>query len=422
MRIAITGASGYIGHRLVRAALEAGHEVLALSRRPVECAGVTWQAFDLKDSASLLLPPGIDAIFHLAAETQGMTGCEEMELAAARRLINAANAVGAVFLFLSSQTARADAPTAYGRTKWQIELSTLEAGGRVIRPGQVYGGPEQGLFGELCSLVRRLPLLPAFVPAPVVQPVHVDDLAQALLNCPAQSPASVHCIAATQGIKFTKFLQLLALERTGRRLISLPLPTPLIRTAALLLGPRLSGKMGLDRLGSLFTLPRMETAADLQRLSLTLRPLREGLTRSGRGRRGLLLEGRALLAYVLRMRPANSLARRYVRAIETLRDGRSLALPESFRRTPALLALLDNARCLNAELRNELDWRLNAASLLGEASPQGALRFLGLYGRSSALRSGLRMTRAVVSEAVRRVGQVLLWPLLSRIGRRSATQ
>jgi nucleoside-diphosphate-sugar epimerase len=422
MRIAITGATGYIGQRLVRAALEAGHEVLALSREPVRRAGLTWQAFELADTAPLSLPEDTGAVFHLAAETQQATGAGEIELAAARRLIDAASAVRAGFVFVSSQAAQADAPTAYGRIKWQIELLTLAAGGHVVRPGLVYGGPEQGLFGRLCALVRRQPLLPAFVPAPLVQPVHIDDLVKALLTCLTQAPSSVHCVAAPEGVSFTRFLQVLAVERTGRRLIGVPVPTVLVRIASRLLGPALSSKLGLDRLRSLFALPRRETTIDLQNLGLTLRPLRDGMTRSGCGRRSLLIEGRALLAYVLRMAPANSLVRRYVRAIETLRNGRSLHLPGPIRRAPALLALLDRAPCLNTEFRNELDWRLNAALILGEASPQGAVRFLGLNSRSGRLRSVVKMTLAVAREALRRVGQLLLWPILARVGRRRTAQ
>ncbi len=164
MRIVIVGATGYIGQRLIRAALKAGHEVLALSRRPVSKPGVTWYPFDLSDTYPLSALPDFDIIYHLAAETRHPQGAEQIELASARRLIDASGAVAADFVFVSSQTARVDAPTAYGRIKWEIERLTLAAGGWVVRPGQVYGGPERGLFGELCKLVRRLPFLPAFVP------------------------------------------------------------------------------------------------------------------------------------------------------------------------------------------------------------------------------------------------------------------
>lgn len=420
MRIAVTGATGYIGQRLIRAARLAGYEMLALSRRPVTAPGVAWQTFDLADITPLSLPADVAVVFHLAAETLHAQGTEQIEMAAAKRLIDAAAAVGAGFVFISSQTARPDAPTAYGRIKWQIERMTLAAGGCVVRPGQVYGGRERALFGMLCTLVRRLPVLPAFVPAPVVQPVHVDDLAEALLACVSQIEPSVLRIAEPEGISFLAFLQSIARGRTSRLPIVIPVPTLLIHAMAMLLGPRLSSKLSLDRLCSLFVLPRMDTSGDLQRLSITLRPLSAGITRSGRRRRELLREGRVLLAYVLRMAPSDVLVRRYVRAVETLRTGQALRLPDWVRRAPALLALLDGARNFNADFRSELVWRLNAALMLAEASPQGACRFLGMDRPRGWWRSSLRMARAAVTESGRRVAQWVLSPVLVRVGRRGA--
>src|SRR5690606_18848395 len=100
----------------------------------------------------------------------------EMEIHAASALLSATTALKARFIFVSSQTAQAGAPTQYGRTKHSIEQLVLESGGIVIRPGMVYGGPSLGLNGTLSRLVRKLPVLPAFLPSPRVQPVHVDDL------------------------------------------------------------------------------------------------------------------------------------------------------------------------------------------------------------------------------------------------------
>jgi nucleoside-diphosphate-sugar epimerase len=420
MRIVVTGATGYIGQRLIRAARLAGYEVLALSRRPVTESGVAWQCFNLADTTPLLLPDDIAAVFHLAAETRHALDIEHTEQAAAQRLIAAAGAVGAGFVFVSSQTARADAPTAYGRIKWQVERATLAAGGLVIRPGQVYGGGERGLFGVLCTLVRRMPVLPAFIPAPVVQPVHVDDLVKALLACIAQVPSSVLCVAAPESVGFAAFLQALARGRTGRRPITIPVPTLLVRATAKVLGPSLSNKLGLDRLCSLFSLLRMDTAGDLQRLSLTLRPLSDGMTRSGRGRRELLREGCAFLTYVLRMKPTGVLVRRYARAMESVRTGQALRLPEWVLIAPALLALLDGFSHSDTDFWSELAWRLNTALILAEASPQGACRFLGADCPAGWWRRCLRMTRAVVTEVGCRAVQWVLWPVLVRVGRRRA--
>lgn len=412
----MTGATGYIGQRLIRAALLANYEVLGLSRRPTALADVVWQYFELDEVGQFTLPSDVAVVFHLAANTQRADGSES-ELVGAQRIIAAANSVGANFVFVSSQTAREDAPTGYGRIKWQIERMTLAAGGWVYRPGLVYGGPECGLFGRLCNLIQSLPVLPAFIPSPLVQPVHVDDLAKALLSYLNLPSSSVLCIGASDPIKFTKFLQAIARYRVRRNIITVSIPTSLINCAVKVMGTRLSSKYGLDRLQSLFALPIMEISTDLQRVLPTLRSLEAGLSPAGRVRRPLLFEANMLLTYLLRMPPNPILMRRYVRAIEILRHDRALRLSKIFFFFPAMLALIEGARCINNEFQNEFSWRLNTALILAEASPQGALRFLGINQRQNWLINSIRMLKAIFSEAIRRVAQLIFFPILFYVGR-----
>jgi len=418
MKIAITGANGYIGQRLVRAARIAGCEVLALSRRPITQAGIAWQFFDFADCSPLVLSSDVTAVFHLAANTQQILNEEQVEYLAAQRIINASCAIGARFVFVSSQVANQNAPTAYGLMKWKIECATLTAGGTVIRPGLVYGGPEYGLFGVLCRLVRRMPILPIFLPIPMVQPVHVDDLAAGLLACLGQSSGSIFCVAASKSVGFSAFLNVMAHSRTKRWPIFVPVPKFFIYVLIKLLGPELSDKFGLSRLLSLFTQTYMNTANDLQSLSLTLRPMHVGMTRSGCERQALIREGRTFLTYILRMKPSDCLVRRYVRAIETLRNTYALRLPKVMLAIPVFLGLIDGAAVVNKQFRNELDWRLNATLTLAEASPQGALRFLSLDKQRGWLSCGLMIIRSVLSEICRRIAQILFSPCLFLIGRR----
>jgi NADH dehydrogenase len=418
MKLAVTGATGYIGQRLIRAALLAGHEVLALSRCALPQTGIAWQYFEFDDLTQFTLPSDVNVVFHLAADTQNVDGSEISELAAAKRIIAAASSVGADFVFVSSQTARENAPTGYGRIKWQIERLTLATDGWVIRPGLVYGATELGLFGRLCKIVRNLTVLPAFFPSPLVQPIHVDDLVYVLLICRKLRPSSVLCIGAVEPIKFIKFLHAIARHRIKKKLIYIPIPRSLIWVIAKLIGARLSNKWGLNRLQSLFMLPLMDSTRDLQQLSLTLRTLEVGLTLTRHSRRSLLLEARALLIYVLRLPPAATLLRRYVKAIENLRENKVLRLPKFFLLKPVLLGLIDGAMCINDEFQNEFRWRLNAALILAEASTQGARRFLGVSGRISGLRSCVRIIAAVLFEAIRRVSQIIFFPILRYVGRR----
>lgn len=413
MKIAVTGATGYIGERFIKLSCSAGHEIVALSRRQPESFSCVWLSYDLGSIQAPILPVGTKVVMHFATSGGGQEGAQD--IAAAELLIDAAKKVGAKLVFVSSQTARPDAPTVYGRTKWRIEQSVLFAGGRVVRPGQVYGGELRGLFGVLVNAVRKLPLLPAFIPAPRVQPIHVDDLSDGLLRIAerADLPSAVYCLAASEPVSFSKFLGEIAKSRLHCWRGFVPVPVIIINLFSLALGQSLRIRLGLARLRSLFDLPVIETASDLKQLGLVLRPLQSGMHPSGNEQRRLLLqEGQALLSYVLREPASAALLRRYAKAMETLRDGKLLALPQLFVRYPALLALVDGAGNTDIVWRKEFMWRLDGATILAEATPQGARRFLGLGVRHSFARSLFSIVRAMASEVSWKLIGMLLLPLL----------
>lgn len=416
MRMVMTGATGYIGKRLTSLALARGCDVVMASRQQPASSIAPWLHFDLASDEAVELPAGTDVVVHLAANTAASNLVDDAgEVGAARGLIKSAQKVGARFIFVSSQTARADAPTAYGRIKWRIEQDVLSAGGCVIRPGQVYGGELRGLYGTLVTVVKKLPLLPAFMPVPQVQPIHVDDLSEGLLRIAERNDikSGVYCLAVPMPISFSAFLGEIAKSRLHRRRAFVPVPVVAIHLFAALLGAAWSTRLGLDRLRSLFDMPAMATASDLSQLGLALRPLSAGLHPSGDDRRRRLLrEGQALLVYVLREQPGSTVLRRYVRALEVLRGGREFGLPGIFLSYPILLSLLGKASWSDTASGEEFIWRLDAATMLAEASPAGAGRFLGLGRRHGLLISMLSMTNALAGETFWRLARVLVSPML----------
>lgn len=397
MRLLVTGATGYIGQRLLHRALASGHEVIAASRRQPSMA-VDWLTFELATAHEFILPEGVDAVVHLAADTSPAGADGARELAAATRLADEALRIGARMVFVSSQTARADAPTVYGRTKFAIEQAVLHSDGIVVRPGQVYGGAETGLFGTLVNLVRKLPVLPAFIPSPHVQPIHVDDLADALLRTAASDDLTIRtlCIGSAEPVTFTAFLRAIASGRVRKIRMWVPVPSFAVRLAHSMFGAR----FGLDRLASLLALPHMETQASLAALALELRPLAAGMSRSGDNSRAQLLrEARTMFRYVMRRHAARRDVIRYVRCIERLRNAKPLLLPAFVHWFPSSLALFDRRGVAG----DETVWRIDAAVALGEASIAGSARFLQLQGDNGLLRALLRMTRAVLLEAAWRI-------------------
>ena len=404
MKLLITGATGYIGKRLVQAAKSHGHQVVVATKVDL----------DLLSPREFVMPSGIDTVFHLAAITDAKLSNPANEIKAASYLFTAAAQKGAKLVFVSSQAARSDAPTDYGRTKWQIEQLAIGANGCVVRPGQVYGGFESGLFGVLSTVVRKLPCYPAFLPAPKIQPIHVDDLVSALLSC-ATTPgleSSILNVGAERPISFTSFLNAIAHYWVKRTRLPFPVPVVFIHIAISVLGTNLSKKMGLERLTSLFDLKTMETTEDLKRLGISLRSLHSGMSRSGDSRRrNLASEGRALLHYVLGTQPDQALIRRYVRSIELLRDGLPLGISALMLKHPVLIALLDEPGRFTSERAAEFTWRLNAAMVFAEASTAGGTRFLGLGNRAGFVVNAFAISRTLAMEIVWRVVRLISKPI-----------
>src|SRR5690606_13017541 len=73
MLIALTGATGFLGRRLIPALVVEGHRVRALTRRPQPPVdGVTWVMGALADAPALAdLVAGTDAVVHAAAALRG---------------------------------------------------------------------------------------------------------------------------------------------------------------------------------------------------------------------------------------------------------------------------------------------------------------------------------------------------------------
>lgn len=414
MKIVISGASGYIGGRVVRLALENGFQVVALGRRCIANHGVANLSYDLDTTVTPAIPKDTKALIHLAARTEGIEFSDvDAEVAAAERLIAACPA-DCRFVFLSSQSADPQSPSGYGLAKWRIEQLVAASGGVSVRPGLVYGGPEMGLFGRLCAALRKLPVYPLFVfPRPIAQPVHVDDLAKALLQVVSATNLEGRLLrlAPSPPIHFDRFLAAILRLRLNRW--RPPLPVPMTAFAVLMtLAESISGfKLGSGQLKSLAVTKPLASQADSEELGLIFRPLDEGLVRGTRPKRRILVrEGRWLIAYFLKGPAPNGAVRRYVRELEFLNEH---ALIVSMPLPPALaLALLDlpGGDNSNPTLRTRFLLALKQA----EATKLGAQRML--KGRTGQTFGPIAAMAAILGnvllEGFVRTARVLLGPLV----------
>jgi UDP-glucose 4-epimerase len=182
MRIAVTGASGFVGRRIVRHLREAGFSVRAISRtvgnreKGVETATLPHPAASLDEFKHVL--HGVDHVVHGAGLTNASAETPESEFMQANTELTARFAEAAAqviegrFLLMSSIRAVAGAgfdgtltpetpanPTcAYGRSKRAAELATLThfpdaSASRlsILRLPPVYGA---GMKGNLAKMLH----------------------------------------------------------------------------------------------------------------------------------------------------------------------------------------------------------------------------------------------------------------------------
>ena len=227
IRILITGATGFVGCRLLKLLEAYEYEVCVLCRQPHP----DYETL-VCDLQSEVIPKdaltGIDTVFHLAGFAHDLGDATKVE-----KLYRAVNVDATVqlaelavqqgvqhFVFVSSVKAGGSAITGrcmteedqgepegiYGKTKREAELILLEIGRQsgmqvsIVRPSLVYGPGVKGNLRQMLSGIEK----GWFPPLPEVNNrrsmIHVDDLVRALLLVAGDDRANGEIYIATDGV------------------------------------------------------------------------------------------------------------------------------------------------------------------------------------------------------------------------------
>lgn len=240
-RILVTGATGYVGGRLIPRLLEAGHEVRVLVRDASRVAGRPWASQvevavgDILDRDSLVRAlDGVDQAYYLV-HSMMEAGFEEKDRRAASTFVSAAPPALRKVIYLGGLLPRGEQRSKHLRSRAEVgsilgaSLPVLE-----LRAGPVIGSGSAS-FEMVRYLTERLPAMvaPRWIDNEV-QPIGVEDVIRYLVAAASLDATGVVEIGA-DALTFRQMMQTYASVRGLRRFI-VPVPVLAPRVAGLWVG------------------------------------------------------------------------------------------------------------------------------------------------------------------------------------------
>lgn len=239
MKVLVTGATGYVGGRLVPLLLARGHSVRVLARDPSRIEGRSWSGSVEVATGDVLRPEtlgaalaGAEVAYYLVHSMQAGAEFHRLDLAAARAFGAAAKAAGVRRIVYLGGLGDADQDLSeHLRSRQETGRALAEAGVPVteFRAGVVVGSGSLS-FEIVRNLAERLPVMtcPRWV-FQKTQPIairNVLDYLVAALDVP-ESAGRVIEIGGADAVTYADMVQVYAKVRgLTRWLIPVPVLTP----------------------------------------------------------------------------------------------------------------------------------------------------------------------------------------------------
>jgi NADH dehydrogenase len=193
--VTVLGGTGFLGRRIVRHLLDHGLEVRSASRHPERVGSLFGSGearpealrVDVHDETSVAAALAgahrvVNAI-SLHVESGGRETFRAVHVEAAEVVAKLAREAGAARLVhVSGIGADPDSSSGYIRARGMGEAAVRRAfpDATIVRPAVMFG-PDDAFLTTLARLVRTLPVCPMFGRGRTrLQPVHVDDVAEAI--------------------------------------------------------------------------------------------------------------------------------------------------------------------------------------------------------------------------------------------------
>ncbi|GAB4573385.1 MAG: SDR family oxidoreductase [Anaerolineae bacterium] len=236
-RVLVTGATGYIGGRLVPRLLEAGYQVRVLVRDPARVLGRSWCAHvevfqgDVFDPNSLTpAMQGVDAAYYLIHSMRGNEDFHQRDLIAARNFGQAARQCEVKIIIYLGGLGDPDTDLSmHLKSRQQTGEALRESGVPVteFRAGVIVGSGSIS-FEMIRYLTERVPIMicPRWVYTRI-QPISISDTLQYLVAA-LQTPECVGKIIEIGGADVMTYGEMMTGYARVRGLRRILLPVPVL--------------------------------------------------------------------------------------------------------------------------------------------------------------------------------------------------
>lgn len=259
MRIAVTGATGFIGSNTLDKLLELGHSVNALSRRKTNPAieNLTWFEGDLVQSSDDRLSAFLDncnVLIHCAGEISNEDNMHPLHVMGTQRLIDlsgpdlkhwiqvsSCGVYGPLRDGLIDETYKTNPVGAYEITKYKSEAMVWKAAKEngfscnILRPSTVYSidMPNNSLR-SLIGAIKQSKFFFIGKPGAIYNFVHLDDVVNAITHC-LHNKKSAH-YNLSQSCTIEEFVSIVC-TLLNRSLIKRRLPARAVKALIYIINP-----------------------------------------------------------------------------------------------------------------------------------------------------------------------------------------
>jgi nucleoside-diphosphate-sugar epimerase len=229
MKVFVTGATGFTGSRTVPLLMERGWEVHCLYRESSDRSvlpqsEIHWHLGNLENQEKLIEAlQGCDTLVNIASLGFGH----------AENIVKSAQAAGiqrAIFISTTAIFTKLNSQSKRTRLAAEAAIQNSDLNYTILRPTMIYGSQRDRNMYRLIRLLRRFPLIPIFGKGNYLQqPIFVDDVAEAILQC-LEQPKTIgksYNIAGKKALTYNEVIDNIAIIM-DRKIYKLYLPDKIV--------------------------------------------------------------------------------------------------------------------------------------------------------------------------------------------------